>query len=166
MTRGVKARRAMVRACGRAVFIIFCAVFPDADALAQERMVTPEVSQAMQGLWAGRATPKQVKQMQASYNRQINDYLKQEGVLDAPSDTWHNKLDTNFMADPAHDAVLPYANPGEKNIGPRPGRVRNELGKGGQMPAAAPGLAFFFRIAGNTLPPWDRVTLCSVSTGP
>ena len=59
MTRGVKARRAMARACGRAVFIIFCAVFPGADALAQERMITPEVSQAMQDLWAGKATPKQ-----------------------------------------------------------------------------------------------------------
>jgi hypothetical protein len=170
----------MARACGRVFFIIFCAAFPDADALAQERMITPEVSQAMQDLWAGKATPKQrallfknndvvnkaamsgwvtdpvyqkvqadyarlnqefatkaaaeagaklrvqqsksptytpgtdsdyitevkspeqVKQMQASYNRQINDYLKQEGVLDAPSDTWHNKLDTDFMADPEH----------------------------------------------------------------
>ncbi|RMF03431.1 MAG: hypothetical protein D6773_07340, partial [Alphaproteobacteria bacterium] len=149
-------------------------------ARAQDRVITPDVAQAMQDLWAGRATtkqrallfknndainaaamqgwvpdsvyqqvqsdyaalnrhfaseaareagagfevqksksqtytpgtdsdyitkvtrPEQIGQMQSSYNRRINAFLAENEVLDAPSDTWHNKLDTDFMADPNH----------------------------------------------------------------
>lgn len=46
----------------------------------------------------------QIEQMQESYNRRVNDFLK-EGLEDrAPprSSTWHNKLDVDFMADPEY----------------------------------------------------------------
>lgn len=46
----------------------------------------------------------QIEQMQESYNRRVNDFLK-DGLEDkAPprSSTWHNKLDVDFMADPEY----------------------------------------------------------------
>lgn len=44
--------------------------------------------------------PKQVEQMQRSYNQRINDYLRDNNVLDQSRTDWHNRLDTDFMADP------------------------------------------------------------------
>jgi hypothetical protein len=43
----------------------------------------------------------QIKAMQDSYNQRIDNYLKDNGVLDRPGTKWHNKLDTDFMADPS-----------------------------------------------------------------
>lgn len=44
----------------------------------------------------------QVKKIQGNYNQQINGWLEKNGVLDEARSDWHNKLDTDFMADPDH----------------------------------------------------------------
>lgn len=41
----------------------------------------------------------QIAQMQADYNRRVNQYMKDNGVPQKRID-WHNKLDVDFMADP------------------------------------------------------------------
>ena len=46
-------------------------------------------------------SPQQIRDMQTNYNRNVNDYLKEHGVIAADRSNWHNKLDTDFMADPA-----------------------------------------------------------------
>ena len=46
-------------------------------------------------------SPEQVKRIQDSYNRRINAFLAEHDVA-ARSDGWHNRLDTDFMADPSH----------------------------------------------------------------
>ncbi|MCG7943364.1 MAG: hypothetical protein JAY61_09700 [Candidatus Thiodiazotropha taylori] len=45
-------------------------------------------------------SPDQIKQMQQGYNRRVNDYLQEHEVISADRDNWHNKLDTDFMANP------------------------------------------------------------------
>jgi hypothetical protein len=45
---------------------------------------------------------KQITKMQNGYNERVNNFLSENGVLDQPSNTWHNKLDTDFMADPRY----------------------------------------------------------------
>ncbi|MCL4764734.1 MAG: hypothetical protein KJZ80_00695 [Hyphomicrobiaceae bacterium] len=42
----------------------------------------------------------QIKQMQGGYNSRVNEFLKQSGAPVPTRDNWHNKLDTDFMADP------------------------------------------------------------------
>ncbi|THB72048.1 MAG: hypothetical protein D6B25_17525 [Desulfobulbaceae bacterium] len=44
----------------------------------------------------------QVATMQSDYNRRVNDYLQQNGAIDGSSSNWHQKLDTDFMADPRY----------------------------------------------------------------
>ncbi|MEM7069631.1 MAG: hypothetical protein AAF478_12190 [Pseudomonadota bacterium] len=41
----------------------------------------------------------QISKMQDGYNRRVNEYLKKNGV--PQGEKWHNKLDVDFMADPA-----------------------------------------------------------------
>ena len=43
---------------------------------------------------------QQIRDMQADYNRQVNEYLKKNNVTSVDRADWHNKLDTDFMADP------------------------------------------------------------------
>ena len=43
----------------------------------------------------------QIGRIQENYNRRVNQYLVDNGVLDQPRSDWHNKLDTDFMADPS-----------------------------------------------------------------
>ncbi|MEX3011909.1 hypothetical protein [Hoeflea sp. TYP-13] len=45
--------------------------------------------------------PEQITQMQEGYNNRVNDYLEKNGLLDETRKDWHNKLDTDFMADPS-----------------------------------------------------------------
>lgn len=47
-------------------------------------------------------SPEQIEQMQDGYNARINQWLSDKGLIDAPRDNWHNRLDTDFMADPSH----------------------------------------------------------------
>ena len=44
--------------------------------------------------------PAQVKAMQDGYNRRIDEFLNQNNQLAERGTRWHNKLDTDFMADP------------------------------------------------------------------
>lgn len=48
----------------------------------------------------------QIQEMQTRYNDQVNAYLDDaltsEGFHHSPQDNWHNRLDVDFMADPAH----------------------------------------------------------------
>lgn len=46
--------------------------------------------------------PEQVPKMQEAYNRRINEFLGEQHVLDEPRTDWHNRLDTDFMADPEY----------------------------------------------------------------
>lgn len=43
---------------------------------------------------------EQIAQMQADYNRRVNQYMSDNSIPQNRSD-WHNKLDVDFMADPA-----------------------------------------------------------------
>jgi protein-tyrosine-phosphatase len=43
---------------------------------------------------------QQIQDMQADYNRQVNEYLQKHKVTSVDRADWHNKLDTDFMADP------------------------------------------------------------------
>lgn len=45
--------------------------------------------------------PEQVRGMQSGYNERVNALVEHYGVGETRND-WHNKLDTDFMADPAH----------------------------------------------------------------
>ncbi|MCB1436874.1 MAG: hypothetical protein KDJ46_06845 [Rhodobiaceae bacterium] len=44
---------------------------------------------------------KQIANMQRGYNSRVNEFLANNGVESGRTD-WHNKLDTDFMADPRH----------------------------------------------------------------
>ena len=48
----------------------------------------------------------QIQDMQSRYNDHVNSYLDEalasEGFEHTPRDNWHNQLDVDFMADPAH----------------------------------------------------------------
>ncbi len=43
----------------------------------------------------------QIEQMQQGYNDRVNKFLKDSKVDVEPRNNWHNKLDTDFMADPS-----------------------------------------------------------------
>ncbi|HBG60785.1 MAG: hypothetical protein A2Y03_03680 [Omnitrophica WOR_2 bacterium GWF2_38_59] len=42
---------------------------------------------------------QQIQDMQTDYNRQVNEYLQRNQVTSVDRADWHNKLDTDFMAD-------------------------------------------------------------------
>ena len=42
----------------------------------------------------------QIDRMQTDYNRRVNEFLQSNGAITEPRTNWHNKLDTDFMADP------------------------------------------------------------------
>lgn len=44
---------------------------------------------------------EQIPKMQQGYNDRVNQFLEQNGVSEQRGN-WHNKLDTDFMADPTH----------------------------------------------------------------
>ena len=45
---------------------------------------------------------EQIGRMQSDYNRRVNEFLTENGAIDQPRSDWQKKLDTDFMADPAH----------------------------------------------------------------
>lgn len=45
---------------------------------------------------------EQIREMRNSYNDQINAYLQKHGLIDRPRNNWHQRLDTDFMADPRY----------------------------------------------------------------
>ena len=47
---------------------------------------------------------EQIADMQEGYNRRVNEYLEQHGIIDETQRRadWHNKLDTDFMGDPRY----------------------------------------------------------------
>ena len=45
---------------------------------------------------------REIADMQESYNNRVNAFLQRNGVIAEPRGDWHNKLDTDFMADPRY----------------------------------------------------------------
>ncbi|MET0064844.1 MAG: hypothetical protein ABW076_00715 [Candidatus Thiodiazotropha sp.] len=61
------------------------------------------------------SSPEQIKQMQSGYNQRINDYLKEHEVIAGDRNDWHQRLDTDFMADPKGVSRSEFAEVGSYN---------------------------------------------------